>query len=77
MTTMSRSGRRGAYGDVVPWPEFTSADGVLHHGDVGRPAPYMGDLPPEDATLHEKDGGASAYTGILARTAEGLPVYVR
>jgi hypothetical protein len=38
MTTLSRSGRMGRYGDAVPWPVFAAADGTPHRADVARPA---------------------------------------
>ncbi len=38
VTALSRSGRRGRYGDAFPWPEFAGTDGARHRADVGRPA---------------------------------------
>jgi hypothetical protein len=38
MTTFSRSGRMGRYGDSVPWPAFTAPDGKPHRADIARPA---------------------------------------
>jgi hypothetical protein len=38
MTTLSRSGRMGRYGDAVPWPSFTAPDGTPHRADIARPA---------------------------------------
>jgi hypothetical protein len=37
MTVLSRSGRRGRYGDAVSWPRFTGPDGTSHRADVCRP----------------------------------------
>ena len=37
VTTLSRSGRMGRYGDAVIWPEHAGPDGQRHRADLTRP----------------------------------------